>query len=99
MKNEIEKDEFMDARFIELMMKFEEMMARLDRPKPKAPTLPTPKVPENHECGEVCYTRLYKADEELMEQVCKKYGRKKAQVIRILVSDGLRKGVLDEGDK
>lgn len=99
MKNEIEKDEFMDARFIELMMKFEEMMARLERTEPKAPTLPTPKVPENHECGDVCYTRLYKADEELMEQVCKKYGRKKAQVIRILVSDGLRKGVLDEGDK
>ena len=80
------------------MMKFEEMMARLERTEPKAPTLPTPKVPENHECGDVCYTRLYKADEELMEQVCKKYGRKKAQVIRILVSDGLRRGILDERD-
>lgn len=91
----MKKDETMDARFMELMMKFEEMMIRLDRPEPKKQK---PKVPETHECGDVCYTRLYKADEELMDEVCKRYGRKKAQVIRILVSDGLRRGILDERD-
>ena len=84
------KEEFMDAKFVELMMRLEELVNRLDKPEQ------TIEVPDKQDCGEVCYTRLYKADEELMDALCKKTGRKKAQIIRILVSNGLRRGLLNE---
>lgn len=44
--------------------------------------------------GDVCWTRLYKEDEELINELCRKTHRKKAQVIRILVYEGIRQGFL-----
>lgn len=58
------------------------------------PMMTIAEIPDNQVCGNVCYTRLYKDDEALIDEVCRKSGRKKAAVIRILVSDGLKKGVI-----
>lgn len=57
--------------------------------------VPLAEVPDNQDCGNVCYTRLYKTDEDIMDEVCKKSGRKKSAVIRILVSEGLRRNLIN----
>jgi hypothetical protein len=78
----------------EVMAKLEELTKLIT--KKDTPMIPIADVPDNQACGDVCYTRLYKTDEALMDEVCKKSGRKKAAVIRILVSDGLRRGLIDD---
>lgn len=76
-----------------VMKKLEELTKLLTGEE--TPIVPLAEVPDNQACGDVCYTRLYKDDEALMDEVCKRSGRKKASVIRILVSDGLRKGAIN----
>lgn len=79
----------------EVMLKLEEL-TKLIAGEPTPTSLAT--IPDNLDCGDVCYTRLYKSDETLMDDICKRTGRKKSQVIRILVSEGLRRGVIDAKD-
>jgi hypothetical protein len=50
--------------------------------------------PDDQSTGDVCYTRLYQSDEEAMDNLCRRTGRKKAQIIRMFVSHGLREKLL-----
>ena len=96
-----ERDELMDLRMLEFMRDMEsnynKLYDKLDRLEAK--TQKELAVPDTQECGEVVYTRLFKEDEPLLEELCNKTGRKRAQIMRILVSHGLRQGVLNEGNK
>lgn len=91
----------MDAKMIEFMAKLEEQYHKLNSKLDALDKSEKRKLimPESQECGEVVYTRLFKADEQLLEDMCIKTGRKRAQIMRVLVSDGLRRGVFDEGSK
>ena len=83
----------MEKEFKELMDKIEALTQILT--KENYPGMSLIEIPDNQICGDVCYTRLYKDDEKLMDDICKKSGRKKASIIRILVSDGLRRGIIN----
>ena len=77
----------------QVMAKLEELTKLIT--KDEINMTPIAEVPDNQDCGNVCYTRLYKTDEDLMDEVCKRSGRKKSAVIRILVSEGLRRNLIN----
>lgn len=89
-----------EAKFFELMSKQELLIKRLEDSidKDNNSILNVKEMPDNQDCGNVCYTRLYKTDEAIMDEVCKSTGRKKAAVIRILVHEGLKRGLINARD-